>query len=64
MAGNKCSICGYSKCEDALHFHHIRDKSFTISGNYNRKLEDLISEIEKCILTCANCHAEIHARLV
>ena len=31
--GGKCEICGYSKCIEALDFHHVfpEDKSFNIS---------------------------------
>lgn len=60
--GGKCSICGYSKCLAALHFHHknSKDKINIVSRLYNRKSEVINKEIEKCILICANCHAEIH----
>ena len=36
LLGGKCSICGYSKCIDALEFHHKnpKEKDFKIwSGN-------------------------------
>jgi len=62
--GNKCELCGYNKCEGALHFHHLnpQEKDFTISqrnlGLTN--LEEFYKEVDKCILVCANCHAEIH----
>ena len=58
-----CSKCGYNKCAGALHFHHIdrTTKDFEISmatsGSYSK--EKLDKEINKCILVCANCHAEI-----
>lgn len=60
---NKCQICGYSKCRQALCFHHLnpQTKNFEIadSWRYTSK-EKIIKEIEKCILICSNCHAEIH----
>ncbi len=62
--GGKCQICGYSRCAEALEFHHRKDvsKSFGISHKgYTRSWQAVKTEIEKCILVCANCHREIHA---
>jgi hypothetical protein len=62
--GGKCILCGYNKNIKSLVFHHIDSsvKEFSISGvNYN--LEKLKKEIDKCILVCRNCHAEIHEGL-
>lgn len=64
--GNKCSLCGYDKCKDALEFHHIDplEKDFNISDR-NLKLDwtAIKTELDKCILVCANCHREIHSNL-
>jgi len=58
---NKCCLCGYSKCQSALEFHHIKDKKFNISSNnLLKKLDTIIEEIQKCVLLCANCHREAH----
>ena len=61
--GGRCEICGYSKCNNALEFHH-RDsnaKDFGISAKgYTRSWEKVKAELNKCILLCANCHREIH----
>ena len=60
LLGNKCSICGYNKCNAALEFHHTtKDKEFNIAGARFgwKKLKD---EINKCILLCSNCHREHH----
>lgn len=64
LLGGQCSVCGYNKCIEALEFHHLDPsiKGFTISKYYNRKTETLIEEASKCVLLCANCHAEEHAR--
>lgn len=66
--GGSCQICGYMRCQNALHFHHIdaSRKKFTISDAVRKKFtqEEINEEIQKCILVCANCHAEIHAGLV
>lgn len=62
--GGECVECGYNKCKGALQFHHLRDKKYNIvdltrmRGVDNKKLLD--EELEKCVLLCANCHAEKH----
>lgn len=60
--GGKCSICGYNKSIAALEFHHInpneKDKDyFNMRGGLSPKLK---TELDKCVLLCANCHREIH----
>lgn len=59
--GGKCIICGYNKCPAALSFHHLNPekKDFQISGS-TRNFEKCKPELDKCILLCNNCHAEIH----
>ena len=62
-----CSFCNYKKCSEALQFHHI-DKSTKLFGISNKlskknnlspiKWKEIKSEIKKCIILCANCHAE------
>jgi hypothetical protein len=61
--GGRCIRCGYDKSVAALHFHHIEnDKSFGIAfKGATVSYEKLKSEAEKCILICANCHAEEHS---
>ena len=63
--GGKCQCCGYSKCIEALEFHHLNPniKNFTISGK-SKSFNSLKSEVDKCILVCSNCHKEIHAGLI
>ena len=62
----KCSFCGYDKCLGALQFHHLdpTKKDFTISqvnlNETNFSIDMLKAEVDKCILLCANCHAEEH----
>lgn len=63
--GGKCVRCGYDKCARALQFHHNdpTQKDFGISKQLNRDITELKAEVDKCILVCANCHAEIHQEL-
>ncbi|RWZ87220.1 MAG: HNH endonuclease [Hydrotalea sp. AMD] len=63
--GNCCGICGYDKCKSALEFHHLdpTQKEFTISttDSSGKGWKQIVSEIEKCVLLCANCHREVHS---
>ena len=62
--GGKCQICGYNKYQGALEFHHINGKKeFGIGDKgYTRSWESIKSELNKCILVCANCHREIEKK--
>jgi hypothetical protein len=63
-AGGRCVACGYDRCVAALHFHHVdpSEKRFAIGGRgLARAMEDLREEAKKCVLVCANCHAEVEA---
>ena len=65
LHGSKCSVCSYDKCSSALQFHHIdpSEKEFEISESAY-SLENLISEAKKCVLLCANCHAEVENEIL
>ncbi len=61
--GNKCTICGYSKCSRALSFHHKdpSKKKFGISMNgLTRSWTRVKAELDNCVLLCSNCHMEVH----
>lgn len=65
--GGECQLCGYKKCINALSFHHKdpTQKDFGLSARgLTRSWEKMKPEIDKCILVCANCHAEMHAGLI
>lgn len=61
--GGKCKLCGYSKCLAALDFHHINPESKIHDIAHLIKTTSLTmieTEVNKCILLCANCHRELH----
>ena len=66
--GNKCGICGYNTCNDAMDLHHIdpNKKEFSFGKIRANPISwtKIVPELRKCILVCANCHREIHAGLV
>jgi 5-methylcytosine-specific restriction endonuclease McrA len=68
LFGGKCKNCSYNFCFDALDFHHKNPKSKEF--HFGRIIANpiawkkLIIELKKCILICANCHAEIHDGLL
>ncbi len=63
-AGGRCALCGYDRCRAALHFHHLdpSTKRFNLSmEGVTRSLQAARAEMAKCVLLCANCHAEVEA---
>jgi hypothetical protein len=63
--GNECKMCGYKKCMEALEFHHCNgEKNFNISQNLHLPWRILKKELNKCILTCKNCHCEIENGII
>lgn len=64
LRGGKCCRCSYCKNQAAMEFHHL-DPATKLFGLdlrkcSNSKWKALVAESEKCILLCANCHAEEH----
>ena len=57
-----CKICQYDRCKQAIEFHHINpnEKDYNITDLKSSSKEKVITELEKGILLCANCHRETH----
>jgi transposase len=63
-AGGSCVLCGYDGYVGALQFHHVdpATKSFGLAlRGVARSLARCRDEAAKCVLLCANCHAEVEA---
>lgn len=65
-AGGSCQSCGYAKYRGNLAFHHISDKVDRLSELVRQTASwgRILSEVQKCVLVCHNCHGEIHAGLI
>ena len=59
--GTSCVLCGETGCPDILDFHHLNPetKVFGIS-HYRLFNEEFRKELDKCVVLCGNCHAEVH----
>jgi hypothetical protein len=63
-AGGRCELCGYDRCVAALQFHHLDrgTKRFALSQDgVSRSMAQARDEAAKCVLLCANCHAEVES---
>jgi AcrR family transcriptional regulator len=61
-AGGRCLLCGYAHFAGALQFHHLdpNAKRFSLAaGGLAHSLDTARREAAKCVLLCANCHAEV-----
>lgn len=62
---HSCIICGESElC--CLEFHHLENKKFSLSHRMKHDIDskDVLREMNKCCLVCANCHRKIHNGLI
>ena len=61
-----CSRCPESDAV-CLDFHHLdpTKKDYTVSQTMwsGASIKKILTEIEKCVVLCANCHRKEHARL-
>jgi len=65
--GGSCAACGFCEHISALEFHHVDpgQKEIGISvlldeKRKKRNIEEIKSELDKCIVLCRNCHARLH----
>lgn len=64
LKGGCCQSCGYNKYSAALDFHHLDPsvKEFDLANKISsiELNDDVLAELDKCILLCANCHRAVH----
>ena len=58
----QCAKCGISDHRVLQFHHHEANKEFNISDAPGRgmSVKNIIKEIEKCQVLCANCHSILH----
>lgn len=63
--GGCCGNCGYRRYIGSLEFHHLDplQKDFNLAAAHCTNFEKIQGELDKCVLLCANCHREEHARI-
>lgn len=54
-----CTDCGEKFHHAAMHFDHLEDKSFGLAIGKAKLTpkKEMLKEISKCELVCANCHS-------
>jgi hypothetical protein len=67
LAGkDQCLRCGYSKCFNAIDFHHRdpKQKKMIMAKIFGQPVTpERIAELERCDALCRNCHTELHVEL-
>lgn len=59
LKSKPCTDCGMNYPHYVMDFDHLFNKSFNISDRrYKVNTEELVAEIAKCEVVCANCHRE------
>lgn len=61
-----CALCGTLPTQQCnLHFHHLDPSTrlFRISRGVEYTWEEVLIEIQKCIILCASCHNIVEPRL-
>jgi hypothetical protein len=64
--GGDCDGCGRTGPAAIFDFHHrdATQKDFGVGQDgIPRRWEKVVAELAKCVMLCANCHREVHARV-
>lgn len=63
LKNESCCFFCQEDSPPCLDFHHISNKEINIGAmirNKNYSLDELKSELKKCICVCSNCHRKLH----
>lgn len=65
LFGNKCNCCNKSFNQYVYQFHHIdpSEKDFEISKLRSHTIKNVLPELQKCEMLCANCHSMKHIKI-
>ena len=60
--GGCCSVCGGTFHPSAFDFHHMNpaEKEYEIGRLMRSPWKKRKTELDKCVLICANCHRTLH----
>ncbi|MDQ2950788.1 MAG: hypothetical protein M3R54_00835 [Chloroflexota bacterium] len=64
LHGATCYACDGGFPPPVFEFHHWdgKTKEFGVAARgVTRPWDDVVSELAKCVMLCANCHREVHA---
>lgn len=69
IVGTACWKCGFDgglKAVGALDFHHMRKRSFHLTGHEmtNRSWKSVFEELQKCANLCCRCHRLVHIGII
>lgn len=56
LKDNPCTDCNQKFPPCVMDFDHRTNKKFGIADSTCRSKEQIMAEVEKCELVCANCH--------
>lgn len=62
LKSNGCVVCGEMRLP-TLQFHHIDSGEKDLNVSRSTSMKKIISESEKCVVLCANCHFIEHSLL-
>lgn len=64
--GGKCQDCGLVDNPCVYDFHHLdpSKKALAFGTRGGKSFKTLKTELDKCVLLCANCHRKRHSRVL
>lgn len=57
IKSDPCLDCHRKFPAEAMHFDHLENKRFNVGQYGARSIREILKEIAKCDVVCANCHA-------